>query len=269
MFRHLLVSLDATPQGGRALPLARAAARSLGAAVTLLQVAPDTGSPFDRTAEITMREQLRELASQLSAEGLEVTGTLTSGSVPAVACKQHCDLVVAASLAAGQVRDAGIPLLLLGPAGHPFIDLRTMLVAVDEAPAGLETLAMAAPLAEVTGARILVAEAVVPSSPTAASNPFASYWEEARLARAGTFVAELATRLVGGGVQAESVARSGEVSATILSIADEREPDLIVISERSSESANQDEIVGAARCPVLTLDRQPAPLNGAWSFPST
>jgi nucleotide-binding universal stress UspA family protein len=238
----------------------------VGAAVTLLQIVPDTGSPFDRTGEIAIRESLRALATELSLEGLEVTAALTAGSIADVACTGHCDLVVMASHGVAELRDVGMPLLLLGPAARPCAELETLLVLVDEAPRGLQALGMATPLAQVTGARIVVAEAVVPSSSTASLNPFESYWEEARLARATTFVADLAARLASRQIQAEAVARFGQVAATIVSIADKLEPDLIVMSARSPEADAQDGIaepvVRAARCPVLLVDRDPTSLNG-------
>jgi nucleotide-binding universal stress UspA family protein len=238
MFRHLLVLLDGTPDGARAESLARTVAAALDAGLTVLQVEPGFGSVAHAVADVVYA--------------------------------RHCDLVVRAS-GPGEVepgtidgelfRAITVPLLLLGPASHGWTELRTVLVLVDEAPGGLRALTIAASLARATGARVVVAEAVVPSSPTATTNPFECYWEEAAVARAGKFVTDQLPSLASLGVKAEAIARYGAMAKTVLSAVEERGADLIVLSTPLPTSV-ADEVVREAPCPVLLVHRRQAGANG-------
>jgi nucleotide-binding universal stress UspA family protein len=242
MFRHLLVSVDGTLDGGPALSLARTIAAALDARVTLVREEPRTGSVARAVADVVYA--------------------------------QHCDLVVSASQGAGgpnqpepEIIDSDlfraitVPLLLLGPASHGWTELRTVLAMVDEAPGGLRALTVAAPLAQATGARVVVVEAIAPSSPTATTNPFECYWEEATLARAGEFVTDQLSHLTSGGVKAQAIARYGAVAKTILSVVDEIGADLIVMSTHLRLSVAVD-VVRDAPCPVLLIHRHQALVNG-------
>jgi nucleotide-binding universal stress UspA family protein len=87
-------------------------------------------------------------------------------------------------------------------------------------------------------------------------------WEEAALGRARAFLAGLKTRLGAHGIVAETVVRSGEIPPTIVSVAEELEADVIVMSTRALGGPDRallgtvaDEVVRTAHRPVLLIRR--------------
>lgn len=135
MFHHVLVALDGAPQAELALPLARTLAKGSGAAVSLVHVMPEDGSPFARASDMTMRDKLGEHTRQLAADGVQATATLRFGSaakeIAEVVRANNCDVVLMATrhrldldgadrrgVVADVLRDVDVPVLLLVPADH-------------------------------------------------------------------------------------------------------------------------------------------------------
>lgn len=279
MFRHLLVPLDGTPQAAIALPLARTLASATGAAITLAYVAPDNSSPADRRTDMAMREQLRQLTHELTTAGFQAAASVRSGPVASeiaeLARTRSCDLVVMGthgrvgvdrilngSVAGDVLCESGIPSLLVRPGGRETARLSTLLVPVDESPEGQLALGPASGLAELAHARIALVEAIPPLPESMARLPIDPGWEEAALGRARTFLAGLATRLAAHGIVTETVVRSGEIPQTIVSVADELEADVIVMSTRALGGPDRallgtvaDEVVRTANRPVLLIRR--------------
>jgi nucleotide-binding universal stress UspA family protein len=281
MFRHLLVPLDGTPQAAIALPLARTLATETGAAITLVYVAPDNSSPADRRTDMSMRERLRELTNELTMAGLQATASIRSGPVAAeiadVVRTRECDLVVMGthgrvgverilhgSVAGDVLSTSRVPTLLVRPGAQTTSRLATLLVPVDESPEGQLALGPASQLAALAGARITLVEAIPPLPASMATIPVEPGWEAAALSRARAYLGGLAMRLVADGIAADAVARSGEIPRTIVSVAEEVEADLIVMSTRALGGPDRallgtvaDEVVRSANRPVLLVRRDP------------
>ncbi len=284
MFRHLLVPLDGTPQAAIALPLARTLATETGAAITLLYVAPDNSSPADRRTDMSMRERLRELTNELTTAGLQATASVRSGRVAVeiaeVVRTRECDLVVMGthgrvgverilhgSVAGDVLCTSGVPTLLVRPGAQETTRLAMLLVPVDESPEGQLALGTASRLAELTGARITLVEAIPPLPASMAIIPVDPDWKAAALSRARSFLGALATQLVARGIATEVVARSGEIPQTIVAVADDVAADVIVMSTRALGGPDRallgtvgDEVVRTAKRPVLLVRRDPPPM---------
>lgn len=188
MFRTIMVPLDGTEFGDKALPAAAAIARRTGAALRLVRVllpappeepAPGTPSEAERRREALAA--LERATAGLQASGVPATADLLD--VPVVqSLAEHAeaigaDLIVMTthgrgplsrvflgSVADPLVRRLHIPTLLIRPAaGRPDGDLpRNLLVALDGSPAAEAMLPTAAGLCDAVGAGMTLFRSVVP-----------------------------------------------------------------------------------------------------------
>lgn len=98
---------------------------------------------------------------------------------------------------------------------------------------------------------------------TSLAMPVDASWDDDAFTSAQTYLNSLATRLRDTGIESEGHARIGDVVATIDSVADEIEADLIVIATHARVGAARavlgstaDAVVRTARRPVLLVRRQ-------------
>jgi nucleotide-binding universal stress UspA family protein len=285
---HLIVPLDQSELSLSALPIARQLAQSTGAEMTLVSVAPDNSSP-DATRDLA--EALQAIAATVRAEGHEVHVTVRIGDVaPQIVQLVHeteADLVIMATrgrsgagrMLLGSVSDqilgsSDVPVVLLHANGHTVEGLHTMVVAVDGTPGGALALGTAVPLARASAAELVLVRATVPLplwlyEPTLGINTgplIDPMWDEDARRVAETYAESLAGRLQTAGVKARGRGVSGQPAAAILSVADDVDADLIVMSThgrtgvvRSLLGSVADEVVRQSRRPVLLVRRSPPP----------
>jgi nucleotide-binding universal stress UspA family protein len=280
MFKRLLVPLDGSAQAAVALPLARAVARQTGAALRLLRVVPPTQADPEDRQRGEARANLARIAIELAAGGGEVdTAVRRSGHPGAEIVREAehwpADLIVMAthgrsglaralngSVAQRVVSDSPVPVLLLRPGGHRVAHLTTLLVPVDGTPEGARALGAALPLAQETGARIVLLQVVVPFvqryfDESLAVDPM---WDEEALTSARGYVETLAGRLRQAGVSAQGRVSRGPISQEIVGAAGEVGADVIVMSTHALTGAARtllgsiaDEVVRTAPQPVLLV----------------
>jgi nucleotide-binding universal stress UspA family protein len=279
MFKKLLVPLDGTAEAAVALPPARALAQQLDAELSLVRVVPPGLDPADgKAAEAAL--YLQRVAGELAKGGLAVdtqvrVGGDAANEIMEAACTGGADLVVMATRARGnlqrvlmgsvmeQVLAKGpAPVLLLRPGGHRVTCVQTLLVPVDGTPGAALALGTAVPLAQTTGAKIVLLQVVLPGAYYSAGgwNLVDLGSDEEALAAAQSYVAGLAGRLERAGVAAEGRATLGRVSDTIVETAAGVGADFIVMSThaltgpvRTLLGSTADEVAQTARCPVLLI----------------
>jgi nucleotide-binding universal stress UspA family protein len=174
------------------------------------------------------------------------------------------------SVAHWVVRRSTVPVLLLRPDHHPTRRLRTLLVPVDGTPGGTHALAMAVPLARCSHAKFVLVRASVPLplwlyDPTLGldTGPLINpMWDEDARAAAERYAARIPTRLRRAGIEAEGRGVSGQPAPAVVSLADEVDADLIVMSTharsgplRSILGSVANDVVHGSRRPVLLLHR--------------
>lgn len=152
LFDKILVPLDGTDESAKAVPVAAALARQLGAALLLLEMVPAGDARLGLVADaasggmtdphvfegvIEAREHVAEgyvsaLAEELSAEGLDVSFSIGTGNegrgIVEAARRERVDLIVMATHARGAlgrlvfgsttdhvIRGAHIPVLVVPP----------------------------------------------------------------------------------------------------------------------------------------------------------
>ena len=174
------------------------------------------------------------------------------------------------SVADRVVRQSSIPVLLLHPNGHAARGLRTLLVPVDGTPGGAQALALAVPLARCSRAKVVLVRASVPLplwlyDPTLGLNtgPLINpMWDEDARQAAASYAEGLAARVSRVGIAAEGHGLSGQPGPVVVSLADEIDADLIVMSThgrggpvRSVLGSVANEVVRESRRPVLLVHR--------------
>jgi nucleotide-binding universal stress UspA family protein len=247
MFRSILVPLDRTPFAEQAVPLAVAVARRTGAKVDLATVhhayyvdePVPAHAPFDRERDERIRrdeqaylDALAGRATGVSVSTAVLTGTAVLPNTVADAlleraAAERTELIVMATHARGAmgrlaaagsvadelVRRASLPVLLwpgeraVGPTG-PAID--RMLIALSGAAAPERILEPAAGVARALGSRCVLLRVVEAANPSG-------------VAEAEAYLAGVAARLAGQGVQAETRVVTAPVAADAILAAAERE----------------------------------------------
>jgi nucleotide-binding universal stress UspA family protein len=286
-FHKLLVPLDGTSQAAVALPLARTVATATGAEIVLLRVVPEGMLGPDEPASEGARKNLAAIAAELGRAHLTVHPLVQAGVSPAeeilwAAEREHADLIVMAtrgqmgirravlgSVAERVVAESPIPVLLLRPGGHRVTHLTTLLVPVDGSPGAALALGLAVPLAQATGARLVLVD-MVPSVVEAATRRATAFtplivdpaWDEEALASARSYVEGLVARLRQAGVEATGRALMGQAAEGIVEVGNEVGADLIVMSThgltgpaRTILGSVADAVVRTAHRPVLLLRR--------------
>jgi nucleotide-binding universal stress UspA family protein len=226
------------------------------------------------------RANLARIAAELAAGGAEVdsrvrTSDHSGAEIVREAQRWPADLIVMAthgrsgmaraligSVAQRVVSESPVPVLLLRPGGRRVAHLATLLVPVDGTPEGARALGAALPLAQATGARIVLLQVVVPFiqryfDESLTVDPL---WDEEALASARGYVETLAGRLRQAGVSAQGLVRQGPISQEIADAADEVGADVIVMSThaltgpaRTLLGSIADEVVRTAHQPVLLV----------------
>jgi nucleotide-binding universal stress UspA family protein len=294
VFQKLLVPLDGTAPSTVALPLARTVAQATGAQIVLLRVIPEQHP--DAVQRTETEQTLAPHAAELAAEGLHVESVVQPSAEPVpleivqATHRQGADLIVMAthgrggpepavlgSVAERVVAESAVPVLLLRPGGHRVRHLTTLLVPVDGSPGSALALGTAVPLAQATGARIVLLQVIL-YLPKAYVRPrviINRRWEETALESARSYVEGLARRLRESGITAEGRAvaghapdaamdeQRGSVPGTIVDAANEVGADLIMMSthaltgpERARLGSVAEEVVRTAPHPVLLVRRR-------------
>jgi nucleotide-binding universal stress UspA family protein len=285
--RNMLVPLDGTDLAEAALPIARLVATAIGAEVTLARVVPPGSEP---RSSRWPAEYLQQCASQQHAAGVTAHTTMRLGEpaeeILALADEIPADLIVMAThgrsgidrVLLGSVAErvtgrSRIPVILLRPNQHPAMGLRTLLVPVDGSPGGAIALATAVPLARTSHARLVLVRATVPlpqwlHEPALGvdTGPLVDPMSDEYARKAAeTYATALADRLARAGLVAEGRGVSGQPGEVIISIADEIDADLIVMSThgrglplRAILGSVADQVVRGSRRPVLLIHRPPS-----------
>jgi nucleotide-binding universal stress UspA family protein len=160
--------------------------------------------------------------------------------------------------------------VVLKPGGKRMSALRGLLIPVDATAGGALALGAASGLARTASARVTVLE-VVPPMPLWLYGSVDAYapagfidpaWEDDAASRSAAYVNALSERLRAAGLQADGRSARGQVAATIESVADELDADLIVMSThaltgpaRAVLGSVADEVVRNSRRPVLMVRR--------------
>ncbi len=291
VLQKLLVPLDGTPQAGAALPPARAIAQATGAAVVLVRVIPDDLPGAADQARAAADQYLAGVAAELAKSNLQVHTLVLAGARPAdeilrAVAAERADLIVMATHARGGLQRvllgsvtqdvlaaSPVPLLLVRPGRHRVARVTALLIPVDGSPGGTLALGLAMPLAQATGARLVLLQVVPPlpadvkaqlvlAAPIAEALP----GDAERLASAEHYVTQLVARLQNAGLVAEGHAVLGPVAATIVRTARDTGADIIVMSThaltgpaRAVLGSVADEVLRSADRPVLLVPRRQRP----------
>ena len=290
MFTKLLVPLDGTVEAAAALPAATTLAHATGASITLVRVTANSGDdPAEaHVGDLIAEDEVRAAAEDLARGGLLVDSLVRAGPVPEsiiqAAQVSKADVIVmathgrvgisrafAGSVSERVVADSGRLVLLLKPDDKRLNHIATLLVPVDGTAGGVLGLGTAVGLAQATGARLVLLDAV-PPMPTwmygsevgfvGAVGYFDPVWEEEALRSAETYVAGLAERLRKTGLHVETRALRGEIASTIHAVSDETDTDLVVMSThaltgpaRAVLGSVADAVVRTSHRPVLLVRR--------------
>jgi len=288
MYQTILVPLDGSPFGERALPYAAGVAERVGAAVELVHVhhLPDVGGVV---LDPTLDERLRESESSYLAawaarfgeiSGQEATPRLLAGE-PVHAIADHVDkagidLIVMTthgrggfqrawlgSVADGLVRRAGCPILLIRPdgaGGEAPVEYRHVLVPLDGTAVSEQILPHATALAT-PGTTNFTLLRVVP--PSLALGGHVIRLDEERLAEVAATARRGLERVAAGlrdrGFETGIRVISHQTPAqAILDWAAEKEADLIAMTTRSEGGlarlmlgSTADKVLRATRTPLL------------------
>lgn len=273
-----MVPLDGTPQAAAAIPIARTLARTTQATLVLVRVAPEgdvSGEP---------ERYVQAVARQL--DGLSVRCAVRHGrparEVLAAAADEQADVIVMAThgrvglprVLAGSVSESvlaasRVPVLLVRPGGKRVTRLQTLLVPTDGTAGAALALGAAVGLARISGARLELIQAVEPVPTWVYGSDYDSEppyidpaLEEENLEAAQIYVDGIAERLRAAGLCAHAQARVGRAVATIETVADETDTDVIVMSThaltgpvRTLLGSTADALVRTARRPVLLVRR--------------
>jgi nucleotide-binding universal stress UspA family protein len=280
MFTRVLVPLDGTTDSATALPPARTIARATGAEMTLLRIVPPEAYDADRAAAKEARQYLRQIADELVKGGTyaatetrlganpakEIVREVTAGAADLVVMTTHgrggLARVALGSVAEGVLAHSPVPVMLLRPGGRRMEYVKAIVVPVDGTPAASLALSVAAPLAQTTGAKLVLLQVVLPSAYyyLEGLTPIDLRTDETMLAAAQSYVSGLVQRLDLAGIAAEGRAVLGRVSEQIVETADTMEANLIIMSThaltgpmRTLLGSVADEVVRAAHQPVLLV----------------
>jgi nucleotide-binding universal stress UspA family protein len=269
--RTVLVPLDGSETGERALPWAKAIAGT-AADIVLMEVTPvastirSFGGQVIGTAE-TIQEGYRQMAeSQLNDavakwfdEGARVSTVIATGDpgeqILAVAEEKNADLIVMSSHGRGAigrfvsgsvadrvVRHAPLPVMIVGPEGEIDTDAKiTRIVApIEDSELSRAALPMAAALSKATNAPVTVINVVVPSTDVSTIYPGmigtvpTSAFESAQermTADAKAVVDQAVSALKGNGVEASGEIYQGGAANSIISAL--QPGDVIVLSSHA------------------------------------
>jgi nucleotide-binding universal stress UspA family protein len=175
MFKTILIPLDGSALGERALPYALQIARAAGARLLLLQAARDLALLTRLEVELGLAVRLEPHLDALRRSGAETTpgaaGSLSSSAIARVVREEDVDLIamsIQGAVADEVLRQTPVPVLLVPAACHRQwqVDrpLRLM-VPLDGSPDVEGVLASARDLAETVSTELLLVRAVRTSTP--------------------------------------------------------------------------------------------------------
>lgn len=271
--RTILVPLDGSETGERAIPWARAVAGSQ-AKIILLEVTPVAttirafGGQVIGTAE-TIQEGYRQMAQQqldhatsrwFTADD-DIDTVIASGDpgeqILAVAAEHDVDLIVMSSHGRGAigrfvsgsvadriVRHAPIPVMVIGPEGEIATDasVNRIIAPIEYSDLSLAALPVAGALSKLTGAPVSVIHVVMPATDYAVVYPGAigtippSALDgafEEAVASANTLVDRAVDSLKSAGVEASGEVYSGNTANSIISTL--QPGDVIVLSSHARQ----------------------------------
>jgi nucleotide-binding universal stress UspA family protein len=275
MLKRILIPLDGSALAEAALPAARAVARLTGASVMVMQAveAPETG---EDGAAPGAAAYLAAVAGRLADDGVIVCTHVATGpaALAIIEAAGEADLTVMAThgrggvgrWALGSVADqvmqgAPSPVLLVRAeqaqplaSGYP----RHVLVPLDGSELAEHALPMAMLLADRAGAEVILTHIVTPLDDLlgdAGENLLALASERAR-----AYLHEVSQRLVQPGVTLHTDVHVGSAVEGILTAAEARRADLIVMSTHGRGGLGRwvygsvaDHIARAASVPVLLV----------------
>jgi len=287
MFRHILLATDDQQVAQKSLAATSLLAKELGSAITILRVLSPTASAAEQEKAAV---DLHEVRERLAAQGVSVSTSLRDGDpaeeILAEAVLSGVDLLVMGtrglsglkrallgSVTSAVIAKAPIPILLVAPDSLSLSSLETLMVPMDGSTGSKNALRVAERLAQSAGARLVLAQVVVPVSLyayAALTEEPAAYvdpdWEQRALVEAREYVSRTAADLSAAGIRSEGVARIGDVSGALADIAQSRHADLVVMATHGRSGAARavlgsiaDEMVRESRLPIL-LVRQGLPV---------
>lgn len=269
--RTVLVPLDGSETGERALPWAKAVAGS-GAQIVLMEVTPvastirSIGGQVIGTAE-TIQEGYRQMAEQQLGDAVEkwfgkddkVSTVIAMGDpgeqILAVAADQKADLIVMSSHGRGAigrfvsgsvadriVRHAPLPVMIVGPEGDIASDIKIgrIIAPVEDTDLSRAALPVAGAIAKLTGAPVVVINVMVPTNDITAVYPGmvgtipASAIDdtiEQRTEMARSIVGNAVASLKNDGVDASGEIYQGGAANSIMSVL--QPGDVIVLSSHA------------------------------------
>jgi nucleotide-binding universal stress UspA family protein len=269
---NILAAVDFSFASMTALRYALLMARQYGATLYLTHIAHDAADAdhawregHKLTTDLLISGELRGIAHKL----IVAQGEIWQGLAPIVQ-EHNIDMIVVgthgrtglAKVLLGSVaerifRQAHCPVLTVGPKSHePSLGkgLGKILYATDFTPQSLRAADYAFSLAQQYESQLTLLHVVAPERADAPAKQVAIDEATARLKKIRPDNAQLAT-------EPEYVVSFGPAGKTILNVAAERTPDLIVLGvTQPAEGAfagrrwtNASEVTGDAACPVLTI----------------
>ena len=289
MFKHILVPLDGSALGEKALSIATAIAKTWGAKITLLHniststyayvAAPLSGEAYQQMVEsdvLNSSDYLKKVEQRLHDCGVTQTEIQVAEGIPAstirLGVKAGSDLIVMAthgriglsrtifgSVADEVVHSVNIPVLLVS-AQQPEIELggcvpafHRILVPLDGSTLALQALPIATSLAQAESAELVLLD-VIPE-PVLAGKELAT----SNAGWANRYLNE-AAQTMPRDITAEPVVSSGKAGEAIVREAVERDCDLIVMTTHGRSGFSRmrlgsvaDQVLAHAPMPLLLL----------------
>lgn len=287
MYNTLLVPLDGSAFGERALPLAMTLARRCGARIVLMRAASASSFPGADSTEAQLqaldeaRAYLVNLKANLSGQGVSLDIAIPYGDDAHEILQEietrEADLVVMCthgrsglgrwiygSVGEKVLASSPVPVVLVRPTGEaPRLEgdpgALSILVPLDGSAAAEAALPHARGLAALFGARLLLLRVVGPPPVTFAPGEVAvtipPYDEPCR--KAELYLAVLAQRLAAEGVQVETSVREGWPAETIAYCCGQWRPSLIVMAARTRTGVARLLLGNVA---IEVVQRSPAPV---------
>jgi nucleotide-binding universal stress UspA family protein len=277
MYQTILVPLDGSPLGERALPYAVVLGERSGARLLLVEVAiasvvtrndPLTGEPraIDLVAEYLAAVAAR-VAGRVTAETLETRGE-PGNEIVRIAERRRADLIAMSthgrsgfgrwlygSVAEHVLLHARVPVLLVpATAEHPWPDpdggrAARILVALDGSAAALGAVTAAGDVAQALGATVHLLRVLAGGDASAAD-----------LEAARAYLEDTAGSLRHRGHQAEVAVAQGPPAATIAAFARDQHADVIALATRGRGALGRpvlgsvaSEMVRRAQVPLLLV----------------
>ncbi len=289
MFKHILVPLDGSALGEKALNVAIAIAKAFGSKITLLHnistssyayvAAPISGEAYQQMVEsdvLNSTDYLKQVEERLHHCGVVQIETQIVEGIPTAAIqrsvKDGVDLIVMTthartgiartilgSVADEVVHSVNIPVLLVA-AQQPAFELEgcvpafhRILVPLDGSTLALQALPIATALAQAAGAEVVLLDVL--STPALVGEELAT----SNAGWASRYLNEAAHTLPSG-IAANTVVTSGNVGAAIVREAAERDCDLIMMTthgrsgfKRMRLGSVADQVLAHAPVPLLLL----------------